>query len=96
MREQVGTRETGSQREEKKEPNDREKKREREKGGVPSMTSKEITHSPELLFSCYHFPRQHSIHIRLEKGLCVNFSNLKYMSGSRTNTAYYRERKHDI
>lgn len=26
------------------------------------MTSKEISHSPELLFSCYHFPRQHSCH----------------------------------
>lgn len=37
----------------------------------PSMTSKEITHSLELLLSCYHFPRQHSFHIRPEVSVCV-------------------------
>lgn len=37
----------------------------------PSMTSKEITHSLELLLSCYHFPRQRSFPIRPEVSMCM-------------------------
>lgn len=65
LRAQVGT----SERETEKKNRKRKTKmiegvRGREKRR-PSMTSKQITHSPELLFSCYHFPRQPSFYIRL-------------------------------
>lgn len=50
------------------------------------MTSIEITHSPELLFSCYHFPRQHSCHVRPQVcvSVCVNFARMSD-SGIRGN-----------
>lgn len=59
---------------------DREKERKREmiegrrgrEKRLPSMTSKEITHSPELLFSCYHFPRHYFFHIRPQVWVCVS------------------------
>lgn len=70
MREQVGTRERETERERGRKRKMIEGKRGREKRR-PSMTSKEITHSPELLFSCYHFPRQRSRHIRPQVCVCV-------------------------
>lgn len=55
-----GNNRVGDREGKKEEENDRGKERERKRG--TSMTSKEITCSLELLFSCYHFPRQHSCH----------------------------------
>lgn len=68
LREQVGTRERETERGRKRRMIEGRRGREKRR---PSMTSEEITHSPELLFSCYHFPRQCSCHIRPQVCVCV-------------------------
>lgn len=54
-----GNNRVGDREGKKEEENDRGKERERKEAPQWHL---EITPSPELLFSCYHFPRQHSCH----------------------------------